>query len=219
MLISALEGDGVNLSFFQFLWSKCGSDQEGKYKLNHSKNTLNQDETTIVHGNEKCTSTLESNNCFDQPIELNVPQIYQDLPNLRIPDTIVFQYGQPYNWYFTSLKGTNNNKRCRPTILRKRRQNLSMEMIEREFVKRCRVDHGGKLDQKRDIIAYFVASADCTNRRHQSDLKETRCEEKPTEELVDCDIEYLNSDDLRKNQILILSTHVYVTCLMLYASR
>lgn len=87
-------------------------------------------------------------------------------PPLRIPDTVVFQYGQPLHWYFTSKRGGKDGKTV--TILRKRKQNVTIEKIEELFLKKASTR--GVLGDH-DVVAYFIASADCTSRfrRRQSD--------------------------------------------------
>ena len=90
----------------------------------------------------------------------------QPPPPLRVPDTVVFQYGQPLYWYFTSKRGGKDGKTV--TILRKRKQNVTIEKIEELFLKKASTR--GVLGDH-DVVAYFIASADCTSRfrRRQSD--------------------------------------------------
>jgi len=47
-------------------------------------------------------------------------------PSINVPDTVVYKYGQPVNWYFTSKGGR---------IKRKNRQNLVNARIEEAFLK------------------------------------------------------------------------------------
>ena len=101
---------------------------------------------------------------------------------LRIPDTVVFQLGQPLKWYFTSERDK------RPLILRKRKQNLSAVKIEEEFIRKARV--GGKSIDKNDIVAYFIAAE-----RKSKDAKDGK---KSDEEDDFGFIEYLNEEGLRK---------------------
>ena len=136
---------------------------------------------------------------------------------LRIPDTVVFQYGQPLHWYFTSKRGGKDGKTI--TILRKRKQNVTIEKIEELFLQKSSTR--GVLGDH-DVVAYFIASADCTSRfrRHQSS---NDCNDDDDEDDDDgndddsdvnnttCDIEYFDREGLkaflahgRKNQTGIL---------------
>ena len=75
--------------------------------------------------------------------------------NIRIPDTVIFQFGQPLHWYFTS-----ENRGQQPTILRKRKQNLSVDKIEEVFLSKGKRE--GLCIEKgegSDILAYFISSA------------------------------------------------------------
>lgn len=47
--------------------------------------------------------------------------------SISVPDTVIFQLGQPLQWYFTSDRGRQ------PTILRKKKQNLTAEKVEEEL--------------------------------------------------------------------------------------
>eukprot|EP00590_Aulacoseira_subarctica_P008390 CAMPEP_0172414782 /NCGR_PEP_ID=MMETSP1064-20121228/1402_1 /TAXON_ID=202472 /ORGANISM="Aulacoseira subarctica , Strain CCAP 1002/5" /LENGTH=638 /DNA_ID=CAMNT_0013151603 /DNA_START=225 /DNA_END=2144 /DNA_ORIENTATION=- len=58
----------------------------------------------------------------------------------RIPDTVIFQLGQPSHWYFTGIDGI---------ILRKRKQNLTVERIEKELAKQ-------ECPAESNVIAYFI---------------------------------------------------------------
>jgi len=72
---------------------------------------------------------------------------------IRIPDTIIFQFGQPLHWYFTS------ENRGQPTILRKRKQNLTVDKIEESFLAKGKRE-GLSLakEEGNDIIAYFISA-------------------------------------------------------------
>lgn len=59
-------------------------------------------------------------------------------PNLNIPDTVIYKYGQPVAWYFTSLNGR---------IKRKNKQNLVSAKIEEAF---------NKYVLGYDVLAYFI---------------------------------------------------------------
>ena len=47
--------------------------------------------------------------------------------NLRIPDTVYFRLGEPFEWYFT--------EEYSHSIKKKLKDNINMENIEREFLK------------------------------------------------------------------------------------
>ena len=105
---------------------------------------------------------------------------------LRLPDTVVFQLGQPLRWYFTS------EREKQPLILRKRKQNLSAAKIEQEFLRKARL--GRKSLDQNDLVAYFIAS----------DRKSINPESKENDEVDDfkgCGIEYFNEEGFRKINI------------------
>lgn len=132
---------------------------------------------------------------------------------IRLPDTVIFQLGQPLQWYFTSERGRQT------IILRKRKQNVNIERIEEEFLRKSKVTNNGHLCQN-DIVAYFIASSDCTlrNRRREEqsiysagggidetfvDYKDLLSlgeygDENSTQNSV-CDIEYFNEEGLRES--------------------
>jgi len=136
---------------------------------------------------------------------------------IRLPDTVIFQLGQPLQWYFTSERGGQ------PIILRKRKQNVNIEKIEEEFLKKGKISNNGYLSQN-DIIAYFIASSDCTsrNRKNETQINEAdasevkisnksdpfvhclNSEDEITVEESFCDIEYFNEESLRESALLIL---------------
>jgi len=187
-LISSLQGDGINLSFFQFLWYKHDHSKEmlknGNFKSQADQHNQSKGPNNLIRGVDDELLYQEEKLQERSHLEHNLNPIKDT--NLRIPDTVIFHYGQPFHWYFTSHKGSFDEgggiektdpssirKRKRiPKILQKRRQNLNMVNIEREFLKKCRSEHSGNLDSKRDIVAYFIASKDCTNRRHHSNVAE-----------------------------------------------
>ena len=157
-------------------------------------------------------------------------------PPLRVPDTVVFQYGQPLHWYFTSRRGGKDGKTV--TILRKRKQNVTIEKIEELFLKKAATR--GVLGDH-DVVAYFIASADCTSRfrRRQSsgssgvdagsnggesdnddgDSSNTNANDNGDDDTTTtCDIEYFDREGLkaflahgRKNQTGILQRFMQPT--------
>ncbi len=192
---ASLEGDGLNIPFFQLLWNK-----------------------------DNAASSSSTNTNTTPP-----PQ-----PPLRVPDTVVFQYGQPLHWYFTSRRGGKDGKTV--TILRKRKQNVTIEKIEELFLKKAATR--GVLGEH-DVVAYFIASADCTSRfrRRQSsggsgvDAGSTGSEsdnndgdgsnandDNDDDTTTTCDIEYFDREGLkaflahgRKNQTGILQRFMQPT--------
>lgn len=131
--------------------------------------------------------------------------------SLRVPDTVIFQLGQPLQWYFTSCRSRQ------PTILRKKKQNLNTEKIEQEFIRKSRVAKKSPINSN-DIIAYFIASSEksatnrtsgggCNKRKtqvrgrhsdiHNEESNITSAEDEDQEDNV-CSIEYFNKETLRK---------------------
>ena len=125
---------------------------------------------------------------------------------LRIPDTVIFRLGQPLQWYFTSERGN------KVTILRKRKRNISVEKIEEEFLRKIKSANNGWLDPKNDIVAYFIASTECSvhNRQLLPSTTGTKGYENDQEHVdknathKSCDIEYFNEEGLRKSVDVIL---------------
>lgn len=143
---SSLHSDGINFSFFHFLWNKA---------TQKNKNLKNDSVSDNDH------SSKDKNTGY-----------------IRIPDTIIFQFGQPLHWYFTS------ENRGQPTILRKRKQNLTVDKIEEVFLSKAKregliVGEGGGSD----IVAYFISSV----------VSEERGGNNPA------DIEYFDWNGLRKS--------------------
>ena len=73
-------------------------------------------------------------------------------PILRVPDTVIFLFGQPHEWYFTSKNGGPDKNKT--TILRKRRANLTVANIEEVFLSKA-ASRGVGDD---DVVAYFISS-------------------------------------------------------------
>ena len=132
---------------------------------------------------------------------------------------MIFQFGQPLQWYFTSGRGGGGRRgnRSSPTILRKRKQNLTVERIEEVFCGGGASSTGGAGDRS-DVVAYFIASADCTSRvRRRGDVGEGAIfagggggrraggsvalgveRDDDGTDGVSCDIEYFDRDGLRE---------------------
>ena len=122
---SSLHGDGINFSLFHFLWNKTCHRRQTDHLSKSSNNKRS----------------------LDKKYEFN-----SKLSDLRIPDTIILQFGQPLHWYFTS-----ENRGQTPTILRKRKQNLTVDKIEEVFVSKAKRD-GIRVEENRDVLAYFISS-------------------------------------------------------------
>jgi len=102
---------------------------------------------------------------------------------LRVPDTVVFLFGQPHQWYFTSNNGGPD--RDKTTILRKRRSNLTLANIEEVFLNKA-----GEVGED-DVVAYFIA---ITAEGHTSiDASSAAIENETLSS-----IEYFNKKSLRK---------------------
>ena len=69
-------------------------------------------------------------------------------PLLCLPDTVIFMFGIPQQWFFTSTNGGPN--RDETTILRKKSTNLTLKNIEDVFLEKAR-SRGDN-----DIVAYFI---------------------------------------------------------------
>ncbi|KAL3794757.1 hypothetical protein HJC23_012767 [Cyclotella cryptica] len=93
---------------------------------------------------------------------------------LRVPDTVIFLFGLPHQWYFTSKNGGQHKDKT--TILRKRRANLTLENIEQAFLTKAFSRSGVGEDA---VVAYFISS------------KNTALDNE-----MSCDIEYFNKESL-----------------------
>jgi hypothetical protein len=111
---------------------------------------------------------------------------------LRVPDTVVFLFGQPHEWYFTSKNGGPHKNKT--TILRKKRVNLTVANIEEVFLTKSASRDVGE----DDVVAYFISSkADGTEQLASLDA----CNAVAAEDATSCNIEYLNNQALSKNCI------------------
>lgn len=77
----------------------------------------------------------------------------RESPILRLPDTVLFLFGLPHQWYFTSKNGGPH--RDKTTILRKRKANLTLDNIEDVFLTKAS-SRGGIGDD--EVVAYFISS-------------------------------------------------------------
>lgn len=119
---------------------------------------------------------------------------------VRLPDTVIFRLGQPLQWYFTSERGG------RPLILRKRKKNINVEKIEEDFLRKLRKVRG-QIDSSTDIVAYFIASNECSKRNRNISFgkegrngdNESQMSGRDQNDDDTCDIEYFNEEALRKS--------------------
>ena len=173
----ALHGDGINFAFFNLLWSKSSNDEEkiGRFERRKPKN--NNGRKDWHSGKNKNSSPA---------------------PPLRVPDTVVFLFGQPHQWYFTSKNGGPD--RSKITILRKRRANLTLDNIKDVFLNKA-ASRGEVGDD--DVVAYFISSKnDVTEMKDEMDenSQNTRLDACSTvvDNEISCNIEYFNKKSLRK---------------------
>lgn len=110
---------------------------------------------------------------------------------LRIPDTVVFLFGQPHQWYFTSKNGGPNKDKT--TILRKRRGNLTLANIEEVFLTKSASRELGE----DDVVAYFISSngdGDGTEQLVNLEAGDAFT----NDDAPPCTIEYLNQSALKE---------------------
>ena len=127
---------------------------------------------------------------------------------LRVPDTVVFLFGQPHEWYFTSKNGGPHKNKT--TILRKKRVNLTVANIEEVFLTKSASRDVGE----DDVVAYFISSkGDGTEQLASLDACNA-----VADDATSCNIEYLNKQALSKNCIplvprpfLLLIYHTLIT--------
>ncbi|KAL7469141.1 hypothetical protein ACHAXS_009393 [Conticribra weissflogii] len=166
---SSLHGDGINFDFFNLLWIKSNNQ-------------------TTVSGDlrDHASNSLRGDSAQSRPI-------------LRVPDTVVFLFGQPHQWYFTSNNGGPDKSKT--TILRKRRANLTVENIVDVFLSKAASKKNG--NGSHDIVAYFITSSVnhmCTNEEiGENELLDSI---DPSSHILgkeaSCNIEYFNKTSLRE---------------------
>lgn len=144
--IESLNSDGINFALFHLLWNKQKSHQKEQQQQDQLGEGENSDSDTDNGG------------------------------GVRIPDSVIFQFGQPLFWYFTSHSNNNGNpcqkgqqkkrrgrksaRKC--TILRKRKPNLTIDKIEDVFLDKARRDgfitnNERPKQQSSDVVAYFIS--------------------------------------------------------------
>jgi hypothetical protein len=107
---------------------------------------------------------------------------------LRVPDTVVFLFGQPHQWYFTSRNGGSHKNKT--TILRKKRVNLTLANIEEVFLTKSASRDVGE----DDVVAYFISSkGDGTEQLASLDACNA-----VADDATSCNIEYFSEQALSK---------------------
>ena len=76
--------------------------------------------------------------------------------NLRIPDTVVFLFGQPQSWFFTSKNGGETKDKT--MILSKRKANITLANIEEAFLHKANTGTLRGAVGEEDVVAYFISS-------------------------------------------------------------
>jgi len=75
---------------------------------------------------------------------------------LRIPDTVVFLFGQPQSWFFTSKNGGETKDKT--MILSKRKTNITLANIEEAFLHKANTGTRRGAVGEEDVVAYFISS-------------------------------------------------------------
>lgn len=178
---NALHGDGINFPFFNLLWNKTSS--------------------------EDCGSKRQAKSLGDSDVQNKSHSVgkkgdgSKQAPVLRVPDTVVFLFGQPHQWYFTSKNGGPDKNKT--TILRKRRGNLTLANIEEVFLTKAS-SRGDVKDE--DIVAYFISSkgGDVGTSTEEDDHDQVArldvCSN-TVDDAASCNIEYFNRNTLRKRKV------------------
>ena len=133
---------------------------------------------------------------------------------LRLPDTVLISHGVPSQYFFTSTKQCKDGN---PVILRKRKQNVTLDNIFDLFCRKSSTGPQGK-EIEHDVVAYFIASADCTSRFRRKSVGATGDANDDANDAdnsqntdngysapntcnsddAQCDIEYFDRDGLRR---------------------
>jgi hypothetical protein len=109
--------------------------------------------------------------------------------------------GQPLQWYFTSERSGQ------ASILRKRKQNINVEKVEEVFLRKNKSANKGCLDSHSYIVAYFIASKECSRQKRSLDPsleRDSHCVNNDVDPEDEegrgntCDIEYFNEEGLRE---------------------
>ena len=174
-----MHGDGINFTLFHLLWLKQRPMDQEKDVPYKSQNGFDFESKSSI----KCEDAIVSANLQEsEPFFFDKKK---HKTSLRIPDTVIFHFGQPVQWYFTSQKKKG------VTILRKRKHNLTIEKIEEVFIQKTKLKNNGWVD-KNEIVAYFVTNNDCTSTHNLGD----KCDDESTAIEGLCNIEYFDKDSL-----------------------
>ena len=140
----SLEGDGISFPIFNLLWMKSPQkNQESKLVHQQKENDERQKKTYQAkndrsHARLHHSSIIKTNSSFPEKVNYAT--------QIRIPDTVLFQFGQALHWYFTS------EKRKKATILRKRKSNVTVKKIEERFLSVFQAEN--------EIVAYFISKGE-----------------------------------------------------------
>lgn len=77
-------------------------------------------------------------------------------PTLCIPDTVIFMFGLPHQWYFTSKNGGPGKDQA--MILRKKPNSLTLANIEKVFLDKANTGTRRGDVGEEDVVAYFIQS-------------------------------------------------------------
>lgn len=114
-------------------------------------------------------------------------------PILRVPDSVLFLFGLPHQWYFTSKNGGPHKDKT--TILRKRKANLTLHNIEEVFL--TKASSRGEVGDD-EVVAYFISSKTDEN----GDGGLNACLDvynAVVDNNMACSIEYFDKKSLRKS--------------------
>lgn len=172
-VLHALHGDGINFAFYNLLWSKS-EDSSGSRGAAEKTPVATIDDP--LDSRRRVVSAKSNRGRNLNPIIL------------RVPDTVVFLFGQPHQWYFTSNNGGPD--RDKTTILRKRRSNLTLANIEEVFLNKA-----GEVGED-DVVAYFIGNSE------ENDMEECTSNHLCSVEGIGNEalsyIKYFNKKSLRK---------------------
>jgi len=197
----SLQGDGINCTFFQLLWNKTICNTQITTDL---ESTSLKDICLLIKKGNSSRTYYDTRNQAQVRKKENRPNKSNNNLSIRIPDTIIFQFGQPVQWYFTSEQGGKlKGKNKETSILRKRKQNLTVEKIEEAILNKSKASHKGSIDPKIDVVAYFVSAKEFTarNRHEMSSNVEIDESGRSCDCCSTCDITYFNVESFRKFKI------------------
>jgi hypothetical protein len=124
-------------------------------------------------------------------------------PILRVPDSVLFLFGLPHQWYFTSKNGGPHKDKT--TILRKRKANLTLQNIEEVFLTKASSRREVGDDE---VVAYFISSKTDANGDGGPNASLDVCDAIVDNDMA-CSIEYFDKKSLRKKLICCPFTSIY----------